>query len=127
MPRVKNEQFEVFGDGLLTICETDERKLVKTKIEHIRFGNKTVGVTRFWKAKTTGNKIDRLVSIPLSVMRTIEIEVQNVVIVENEKSDSSGQYKIIQMQPKYDTEPPAMYLSLEKLVHPFKNMRKADG
>lgn len=127
MPRVKSDRFEFFGDGLLTICETEERRLTKTKMEHIRFGNRTVGVSRFWQAKTAGNKVDRLVSVPLSVIYAIAIEVQNVVVMEHETNDSAGQYRIIQIQPKYDTEPPALYLSLEKLVHPLKDTRKTDG
>lgn len=44
MPRISSKHFENFGDGLLTICEADERSLTRTKLEHIRFGNRTVGV-----------------------------------------------------------------------------------
>lgn len=127
MPRIKSGQFEFFGDGLLTIYETEERKITRAKMKHIRFGNRTVGVSRFWQAKTAGNKVDRMVSVPLSVIHAIDVEVQNVVVMEHETNDSAGQYKIIQIQPKYDTEPPSLYLSLEKLVHPFKDKRKTDG
>ena len=41
MPRISSKHFENFGDGLLTICEADERSLTRTKLEHIRFGNRT--------------------------------------------------------------------------------------
>ena len=128
MPKVKNRQFETFEDGLLTICDTDERKLTQNKMEHIRFGNRTAGVQRYWQAKTAGNKVDRLLSVPLSVLKVITIETQDVVIVETDKiANSVNQYQIIQVQPKYDTQPPALYLSLEKVVHPFKDGRSVDG
>lgn len=128
MPRIRSRQFENFGDGLLTICDADERKITRTKMEHIRFGNRTVGVQRFWQAKTAGNKVDRLVSVHLSVAGLDLVSTNDVVIIETEKvENSSHQYAIKQVQPKYDAEPPALYLSLEKLVHPFKDGRDSGG
>lgn len=41
--------------------------------------------------------------------------------------DRAGHYQIKQVQPKYDTKPPALYLSLEKLMHPFKDGRDSGG
>ena len=38
MPQIPSRQFETFGDGLLAVCEADERKITRTKMEHIRFG-----------------------------------------------------------------------------------------
>lgn len=141
MPRLRSKQFEPFGDGLLTICEADERTLTRTKVEHIRFGNRTVGVARYWQAKTAGNKIDKVISIPLAVAEAVLIETQDIVIMENETDwlwdrmefdenemqDQSGHYQILQIQEKYDTAPPALYLSLGKLVHPFKDGRDDSG
>ena len=46
---------------------------------------------------------------------------------ESEMKDRAGHYQIKQVQPKYDTKPPALYLSLEKLVHPFKDGRDSGG
>lgn len=120
MPTVKNSQFETFEDGILEICETEERAIVSTKMQQIRYGKRTVGVNRFWSAKTAGNEVNKLISIPLSVMRVNSVDIHDVVILNNEQ----GQYQIIQTQEKYDKEPPALYLSLEKLVHPFKDRRK---
>ena len=126
MPQIPSRQFETFGDGLLAVCEADERKITRTKMEHIRFGNRTVGVQRFWQAKTAGNKVNKLLAVPLSVLEIDLIEVNDVVILENETEmkDQAGQYQILQVQPKYDARPPALYLSLEKLVHPYKDGRK---
>ena len=126
MPQIPSRQFETFGDGLLAVCEADERTITRTKMEHIRFGNRTVGVQRFWQAKTAGNKVNKLLAVPLSVLEIDMIEVNDVVILENETEmkDRAGQYQILQVQPKYDARPPALYLSLEKLVHPYKDRRK---
>lgn len=129
MPRIPSRQFETFGDGLLAVCEADERTITRTKLEHIRFGNRTVGVQRFWQAKTAGNKVNKLLAVPLSVLEIDMIEVNDVVILENEAEmkDRAGQYRILQVQPKYDARPPALYLSLEKLVHPYKDGREDNG
>ena len=123
MPQIPSRQFETFGDGLLAVCEADERTITRTKMEHVRFGNRTVGVQRFWQAKTAGNKVNKLLAVPLSVLEIDMIEVNDVVILENETEmkDRAGQYQILQVQPKYDARPPALYLSLEKLVHPYKD------
>ena len=129
MPQIPSRQFETFGDGLLAVCEADERKITRTKMEHIRFGNRTVGVQRFWQAKTAGNKVNKLLAVPLAVLEIDMIEVNDVVILENETEmkDRAGQYQILQVQPKYDARPPALYLSLEKLVHPYKDGREDNG
>lgn len=129
MPQIPSRQFENFGDGLLAVCEADERTITRTKMEHIRFGNRTVGVQRFWQAKTAGNKVDKLLAVPLSALDIDMIEVNDVVILENEIviGEKSGQYQILQIQPKYDAKPPALYLSLEKLVHPYKDGRDDGG
>lgn len=138
MPQVKNSKgLETFNDGILSICEAEERRLVSTKMEGIRFGNRTAGVTRYWMAKTAGNKVDKLLSIPLEAAGVDLIEVNDVVILdketnwlwddmdfnEEEMKDQAGQYQIIQIQPKFDARPPALYLSLEKLIHPYKDGR----
>ena len=129
MPQIPSRQFETFGDGMLAVCEADERTITRTKLEHIRFGNRTVGVQRFWQAKTAGNKVNKLLAVPLSVLEIDMIEVNDVVILENEAEikDRAGQYQILQVQPKYDARPPALYLSLEKLVHPYKDGREDGG
>lgn len=141
MPQIRSKQFETFTDGLLTICEADERILTKTKLEHVRYGNRTVGVTRFWQAKTAGNKVDKLLAVPLAAADIELIEVNDVIILEGETGwlwdamtfddeelkDHAGHYQILQIQPKFDTKPPTLYLSLEKLTHPFKDRREQNG
>ena len=125
MARISSD-YETFGDGLLSICETEERSITGTKMEHIRYGNKTVGVQRFWQAKTVGNKVDKLISVPLEVLQLNQILVNDIAILETEPG-LPGQYQILQIQPKYDSRPPALYLSLERLVHPYKDERQENG
>lgn len=125
MARISSD-YETFGDGLLSICETDERSITGTKMEHIRYGNKTVGVQRFWQAKTVGNKVDKLISVPMEVLQLNQILVNDIAILETEPG-SPGQYQILQIQPKYDSRPPALYISLERLVHPYKDERQENG
>ena len=98
-------------------------------------------MTRYWKARTAGNKVDKLLAIPLAVLGADLIEINDVVILENEMDwlwdrmtfdksemkDHAGHYQILQVQPKFDTKPPALYLSLEKLVHPYKDGRDDGG
>lgn len=129
MPRMGKGQFETFGDGLLSICEADERCLIGTKASHIRFGSRTVGVKRYWEAKTAGNEIAQMVSVPLELLAAVPIYVGDVVILETraESKGNSGQYRILQIQPKYDSSPPALYLSLENLIHPFRDGRSESG
>lgn len=126
--QVKNSNgYESFDSGLLSICDADERALISTKVEKVRFGDRTIGVTRFWQAKTAGNKVDRLLSIPLDVANTSLIEVNDVVIIDADNMKMSGQYKILQIQAKFDAKPPALYLSLEKAIHLFKDKRSENG
>lgn len=129
MPRMRKGQFETFGDGLLSICEADERCLTGTKASRVRFGSRTVGVKRYWEAKTAGNEIARMVSIPLELLDAVSVYVGDVVVLETraEPDENSGQYRILQIQPKYDSSPPALYLSLENLIHPFKDRRNESG
>ena len=129
MSRMGNGQFETFGDGLLSIFEADERCLTGTKASHIRFGSRTVGVKRYWEAKTAGNEIAYMVSIPLELLSAVSIYAGDIVVLETrtESEGNSGQYRILQIQPKYDSSPPALYLSLENLMHPYKDRRGDSG
>lgn len=88
---------------------------------NVRFGNRTVGISRFWQAKTAGNDVSRLIAVPYEVIQILNIDIHDVVLFESETSNE--QYQILQIQHKFDTTPPAMYLSLEKLVHPYKDRR----
>lgn len=110
--KVHSKTWESFADGNLTICECKDRKLIKTKHESIRFGKKTVGVTRFWQAQLAGNAVDRMVAVPM----LHGINRMDVVLIDDE------QYEIKQIQEK-DTMPPTLYLSLSRLTIRYKDER----
>ncbi len=128
MPKVKNKRFETFTDGILSICGTEGRAIVKTKLPEVRFGNRTIGERRYFDAQTAGNKITKLVSIPASVQGKEIIESLDIVILKTQKSNEDpAQYKIVQIQEKFDAKPPVIYLSLEKVVQSYKDRRTENG
>ena len=117
MPRKKSRQFEVFGDGLLEICVTKDREIIAGRTEGpVRFGNRTVGVTRFYQAKVATDSISRMVAIPAGP----EVRQVDLVII------GDTQYTISQIQDKFDAEPPCRYLSLKESPIRYKDVR-TDG
>lgn len=113
MPRIKNHKFVTFNDGVLQICELCERKIVKTKIDRIRYGNMTVGIKRFWDAKVAGNDIEKTVAIPkISNISRMDLIIMN-----------QRQYKIEQIQDKFDQNPPYLLLSLSTSPITYKDVR----
>lgn len=117
MPRRKDKNFVTFNDGILDICKVKNREIVETKLQGIRFGNRTVGIKRFYEAKVASDKVDKMVAILLHDM----ITTLDVCIIRG------VQYKIVQMQEKYDASPAYMLLSLERIVTLYKDVREADG
>ena len=112
--RLKSRKFETFGDGNLTICEVSERSIIKTRHRNVRFGNKTVGVTRFYQAKVASDQVSKLVAIPA----LSGISQTDVVLIGN------AQYRIVQIQDKFDTCPPCLCLSLAESKIVYKDARK---
>mgnify|MGYP004479121101 FL=1 len=128
MPRARRKQFETFTDGMLSICKTEGRAIVDTKLRDIRFGNRTIGERRYFDAQTAGNKITKLLSIPAATLNADDIEALDIVILNTQKkSNDQAQYKIVQIQEKFDATPPAIYLSLEKIVQSYKDRRGENG
>ena len=139
MPRARRKQFETFTDGILSICKTEDRVIVDTKLKGIRFGNRTIGERRYFDAQTAGNKITKLLSIPAAVLNREDIEALDIVIIDSQsgwlwdpfdferdetvKEHNPAQYKIVQIQEKFDSTPPAIYLSLEKIVQLYADRR----
>lgn len=113
MPRVNNKDMETFNDGALDICAVSERTIMGTKYSGIRFGKKTVGISRFWNAQMLSNNIDKLVSIlPLP-----DIDRMDICVIDGE------QYSIKQIQEKFDKKPACLYLSLERIPIQYKDGR----
>ena len=88
MPRARRKQFETFTDGMLSICKTEGRAIVDTKLKDIRFGNRTIGERRYFDAQTAGNKITKLLSIPAATLNTDSIESLDIVILNTQKKSN---------------------------------------
>lgn len=116
MPRIKNNNFVTFNDGTLQICEVSERRIVKIKNEKIRFGNRTVGIKRFWDAKIVGNDIEKIIAIP----RIYDLSRMDLCIIDE------VQYKIEQIQDKFDQSPPYLLLSLSTSPITYKSLSESD-
>lgn len=116
MPRIKNRNFVTFNDGVLQICKLEERKIVETKMDRVRYGNMTVGIKRFWNAKVLGNDIEKTVAIP----KVPNISRMDLIVI-NKK-----QYKIEQIQEKFDQNPPFLLLSLSSSTITYKDVRESE-
>lgn len=114
MPRIKDKKFVTFNDGILDICKINNREIVDIKHSEIRYGYRTVGMKRFYEAKVMSDKIDEMVAI----LPTAEISTLDICIIRG------IQYKIVQIQNKYDASPAYMLLSLERSVIQYKDMRE---
>jgi hypothetical protein len=113
MPRRRDKDFVTFNDGVLDVCKVQGRKIVDTKLSGIRFGTQTVGIKRFYQAKIISSQIDEVVAVP----QDLKISTMDVCIIRG------IQYKIIQVQNKYDKSPACLFLSLEKIVTLYEDIR----
>lgn len=113
MPRIKNHNFVTFNDGVLQICKLEERKIVETKMDRVRYGNMTVGVRRFWDAKVVGNEIEKTIAI-----QTVpNISRMDLILIDQR------QFKIEQIQEKFDQKPPHLLLSLSASPITYRDVR----
>ena len=113
MPRIKDARFITFNDGNLDICRVSGRKITETIERGIRFGFQTVGYKRFYDAKVLSSQIDETVVIPYER----EVTTLNVCMIRGK------QYRIVQVQRKFDASPPCLLLSLERIVPEYEDVR----
>lgn len=104
---------QTYNDGVVKIYEVNQTtisgKTPKKNLEireNLRYGKKTVGVTRFYAAKQTNSKADKLIACPIRE----NVTATDVAILQDGK-----QYQVIQIQYPEDIEPPTMLLTLERL------------
>lgn len=109
---MKKHNREMFNDGVVNVCSTEKRR-IKKDIAVIRFGLRTVGVKRFYEAKISGSRVDRLISVPINNI----ITGSSLLIINN------TQYEVEQIQEKYDTVPPAMYITLREPATAYTDER----
>ena len=97
-------EFKQFNDGLCAVYTVDGNKLDK-RVLSIRYGDKVIGVKRYYAARTETSRIDRLIQVPQCRMITAR---HNVTI-------SGVRYLIEQVQHLDDTNPPTTVLTLRRL------------
>lgn len=100
---MKKQNRELFNDGLVTIYKTEKRR-IKTEVARLRYGLRTVGVKRFYEAKIAGSRVDKLISVPFNKF----ITGSSLLIIDD------TQYEVVQIQEKYDSIPPVMYITLKQ-------------
>lgn len=114
-----NKKLQPLNDGFLQMCEVDDisepgempEKGLKV-IAKMAYAERTVGMKRFWTALRESADVSLLVRCHLWRGCT----THNVVIMPD-----GEQYAIKQVQHIVDTSPPAMDLSLERLVEKYKS------
>jgi hypothetical protein len=114
MPKIKDRIFNTFNDGTLDICEVEGRNIIKTTFADIRFGNRTVGISRFWNAKINSSTVDKTVAIPFD----IKLTTLDMILIDGK------QYKVLQVQEKFDAKPPENLVSLEENKVTFVDKRQ---
>lgn len=97
-------EFLTFSNGICDIYSVSGNKL-SDKIMTLCYGNRTVGMKRFYAARAASTEIDRLIQIPRQLSITVD---QNVVI-------DKIRYRIEQLQQLNDTNPPVTLLTLHKI------------
>lgn len=111
MERLKRQ---TFNDGVCAVYEVKNtalpgRKPVETlevKAAGLRYEERTVGVTRFYVAKRSEERIDRVLRVP----RAGAVSVMDICVpVDGE------QYRVRQVQHVMDVAPPSDDLALERL------------
>lgn len=118
MPMIANKAMQTFNDGWMEVCEVKNNQITGTKSPApIRYGEETVGATRFWQAAVAEVNISRKVHVPLNPW----IAQDDIVIL-----DDGNQYRIRQIQRSDYTMPVSYSLSLEKLNILKKDVREGD-
>ncbi len=98
-------EFLTFNDGIVAIYETDEDDvIIRNAVKKFKYGNRTVGVKRYYAARQSDIKLDLVIHIH----RDLELNTQHAAVIKNTR------YKIEQVQQLPDTNPPVTVLSLSQ-------------
>ena len=102
---------EVWNDGIINILNAKNGVILSNRVEGINFGERTVGIKRFYSAKDAGDEIVGMISIPYGV----DIRPKDLLELKNYGKSclDDGFYFISQIQTK-DTAPKSLYVSLKK-------------
>lgn len=98
-------EFLTFNDGIVNIFETDEDdEIIKDTRKIYRFGNRTIGVKRYYSARENDIELKKVIHIHFKSDMTTD----KAVVINNTR------YKIEQVQFLYDTNPRCTVLSLSQ-------------
>ena len=97
-------EFLTFTDGFCDIYNVKGNKLDQ-KLLTLCFGDRTVGMKRFYAARAASTEIDRVIQVP----QQLSIEAVHRAVI------AGAEYKIEQVQQLYDTNPPVTVLTLRKM------------
>lgn len=114
MPISKRPQNEaLFNDGVLMVCAAVKNRITRTKVDRLRYGEKTVGFNRFFGAKAADINIDRVLRLP----RHPELSQDDILIMDG------IQYRIVLLQRK-DTAPLSYDATIERQIPPKVDERE---
>lgn len=97
-------EFLTFNDGICDVYNAKGNKLAD-KLMTLYFGDRTVGIKRYYAARAATVEINRLIQIP----QQLSITASNRVVIDN------NEYKIEQVQHLNDTNPPVTVLTLKRI------------
>lgn len=98
-------EFLTFNDGVLNLYETDdEDEIVKNTLKTHRFGNRIIGVKRYFAARTNDVELSKVIH----VHKDLTITPQKAAVI------GETRYNIVQVQQLSETNPSVTVLSLEQ-------------
>lgn len=105
---------QAFNDGVLAVYAVDRdgdgNESLRVKHRLLRYDERTVGLSRFYKAKQENVEI----SLVLRIQRHEDISTQDVAVLA-----TGRQYSIRQVQYPKDVAPPCCDMSLERVTHDY--------
>lgn len=104
--KIPNIDFISFSDGICDIYSENEEEEKIYKYRSIGFSNKILGLKRYYAAKSAQVQINAVISIP----NIPGIDNHDIVIM-----NGIGRYSIEMIQPKFDTNPDSIDLTLKQL------------
>lgn len=102
----KNIKFESFNDGICDIFTEDEEGNITYKIKSLAFKNRTLGYGRFYTAKASNTKVDRVIRIPYL---PFSIDDKDTITI------GDLDYFIELIQPIDDSSPKCLQITLREL------------
>lgn len=121
-------QTELFLDGLITPTVSQDYVITGSVNETFPFGDRTIGIKRYWDSRAVGAEITKLISVPFDMVSACFLRTGGIVEIQDFNSgETKSFYKVEQIQIKKDTVPPCMYLSLTNDAIQVTDRRDENG